>query len=175
MRDKRARLDLRKRCEMDRAICLRLEAWLHDNGFKTILSYVSDGGEPDLGEMHRWAAQNGVTVAYPLIYGDGLMCACVPEPGAWVTGEYGIPAPDERRSRRVSPEELDAVIAPCVAFDEGKMRLGRGGGFYDRYLPLCTRAVTVAAAYDFQRVARIPEQGEWDRAVDAAVTDMAWY
>ena len=175
MREKRRQLAPDERAEMNGAICRRLESWLRDSGSRIILSYVSDDGEPDLGEMHRWAAQNGVTVAYPLIYGAGLMCACVPENGAWVTGQFGIPAPDGSRSRCVSPQVLDAVIAPCVAFDENKMRLGRGGGFYDRYLPLCTHAVSIAAAYDFQRVASIPEQGKWDRAVAAAVTDRAWY
>ena len=37
-------------------------------------------------------------------------------------------------------DQLDLVLVPCTAFDAGCYRVGMGKGYYDRYLPYCTRA-----------------------------------
>ncbi len=49
-------------------------------------------------------------------------------------GEYGIMAP--YTSRIVPPEEIELMLVPGLAFDEKGNRLGRGKGFYDRYLAM---------------------------------------
>jgi 5-formyltetrahydrofolate cyclo-ligase len=74
------------------------------------------------------------------------------EPGGWVKGGYGIWEPDRSCSRLNEPDEIDLVLAPCVAFDGENRRLGHGAGYYDRYLPRCSRAVIVAVAFEAQRL-----------------------
>ncbi len=62
-------------------------------------------------------------------------------------------------------------MVPGVAFDPEGRRLGYGGGYYDRLLPLLSpRAARVAGAFDLQLVDRVPA-GPNDIAIDAVVTE----
>ena len=75
-----------------------------------------------------------------------------------------------RRSSTPSPEELDAVLVPCVGFDDTLCRLGHGMGYYDRYLPRCTRAAAILTAFEAQRLERVPTEPH-DFSFRAAVTE----
>ncbi|MBI5863659.1 MAG: 5-formyltetrahydrofolate cyclo-ligase, partial [Planctomycetes bacterium] len=67
--------------------------------------------------------------------------------------------------------DIDLVIVPGLGFDEQGNRLGRGRGFYDRFLAHREyRAVSCALAFEEQVVAEIPIE-ENDRKVDMLVTD----
>jgi len=83
--------------------------------------------------------------------------------------EYGLRSP--RHGRLVLPELIDLVVVPGLAFDAEGHRLGRGGGFYDRFLlrirPQC---VTAGIAFDEQFVDNVPTN-EMDMAVSVVVTD----
>ena len=91
---------------------------------------------------------------------------------------FGIPEPGDRtkdgaqRSEALS-EGLDVLLVPGVAFDRRGGRLGRGAGFYDRYIErLLDRrpdTLLVALALSCQLVPEVPA-GDLDRPVDAIVT-----
>ena len=49
-----------------------------------------------------------------------------------VPGVFGIPEP--RESDVVAPSEIDLIVVPGRAFDRLGNRVGRGGGYYDRYM-----------------------------------------
>ena len=51
-------------------------------------------------------------------------------------GTMGIPEPSAD-TEVISPAEIDLMIVPCLSCDTNGWRLGYGGGYYDRYLPLC--------------------------------------
>ncbi|MCQ2364704.1 MAG: 5-formyltetrahydrofolate cyclo-ligase [Akkermansia sp.] len=67
----------------------------------------------------------------------------------------GIPAP-KRTQVLVLPQELDLLIVPGVAFTAQGERLGYGGGYYDRYIPLCPQARLLACAFHEQLVPHLP-------------------
>ncbi len=66
---------------------------------------------------------------------------------------------------------IDLVIVPGLGFDEFGNRLGRGRGFYDRFLSNPEfRGVACGLALEFQMTAAVPV-GPQDRPVDMLVTD----
>ena len=71
-------------------------------------------------------------------------------------------------------EQLDLVLVPCTAFDADCYRVGMGKGYYDRYLPRCTRAVKIGIALEVQRVPRAAVDAH-DQRLDAFVTERGIY
>ena len=71
-------------------------------------------------------------------------------------GIYGIYEP-KKRERTVQPEKIDLFIVPGVAFDKKNNRLGRGKGYYDKFLKnLPPGKCSVGLAFDFQIVDNLP-------------------
>lgn len=92
----------------------------------------------------------------------------------WVglqTARYGLREPGAE-APAVRLEEIDLVLTPGVAFDRECHRLGRGGGFYDRFLarPELRRACLIGVGFGVQIVAKTP-RALHDRPVDAVITD----
>lgn len=157
---------------MDQKICLRLQDLPQVREARTILSYMAVGEETDLSNFHDWVRdQPDKSLAFPISGPDGQLIAAVPlGEESWEMGRYRIPAPIPERSRLLEPEELDLVIAPCVGFDRRGGRLGHGGGYYDRYLPRCSQAVTVQTAFEVQALDEVALEA-WDWPVDLTVTE----
>jgi 5-formyltetrahydrofolate cyclo-ligase len=85
------------------------------------------------------------------------------------TGYRGIPEPLASLPR-VEPSDVDWILVPGVAFDLRGRRLGYGGGYYDRLLPLLPpRASRIAGAFELQLVESLPAAPH-DLAVNAIAT-----
>lgn len=66
------------------------------------------------------------------------------------------------------PSEIELVVVPAVAYDRNGKRLGRGKGFYDRFLKQ-TKATKVGVGYEFQLVDEIPVEPH-DISMDIIIT-----
>jgi 5-formyltetrahydrofolate cyclo-ligase len=86
-------------------------------------------------------------------------------------GTLGIwePRPEKTRAARIT--EIECVIVPGLVFDKTRRRIGRGAGFYDRFLDrLGTRVPKIGLAFSFQVVERVLCE-KHDVAMDAVITD----
>lgn len=162
------------RAAANAALCRRIAQLRCFREAQTLLAYAAFGGEADLSALLAEAERLGKTVAYP-VCGEGFtLTAAVPEPDGWEAGAYGIRTPILSRAEILPPEALDLILVPCTAFDAACGRVGMGKGYYDRYLPRCTKAAKIGIALEVQRVAHAAVD-EHDQRLDAFVTERGLY
>lgn len=141
---------------------------------KTVLFYASCPGEVQTFDMIKAARKLGKIIGLPKICKDRkafLPVVITDMEKDLVSGAYNIPEP-----RTFSPvmetSDLDMVIVPGVAFDRTNHRIGRGGGYYDRFLSALPASVfSVGLAYDFQLIDHIPSLESHDVAVSCVLSN----
>lgn len=140
---------------------------------KAVLLTLPFRSEWDTLPLVRAALAAGKTVAVPRVDTKTRMLDlhAITEPDRDVSaGHRGVPEP-RLDCPRIDRAEIDFVLVPGVAFDLDGRRLGYGGGFYDRLLPLlAAHAARVTGAFDLQLVACVPAAPH-DIAVDALLTE----
>lgn len=141
-------------------------------GANTVMIYDHVGAELSLDSLLTHPAAAGKRFCYPLCTSRTEMIAMLP--GAWQSGAYGIREPVRELSEEIAPEQLDLVVCPGTGFDPACNRMGMGGGYYDRYLPLCKNARIVMVAFEAQKVPALPVD-PWDRPVEQVFTEAAVY
>ena len=70
--------------------------------------------------------------------------------------------------------KIAAILVPGLAFTKEGARLGRGVGFYDRYLAKHPEALRIGVAFEEQVTQKIPTEA-WDERLDILLTDQALY
>lgn len=152
------------------AIAEHLLALPELTGAATVLTYAAMPAEIDPSLAIRDLRERGVRIAYTRIEAPGILGMHVVESETeLVPGPLSIRQPSEG-SPRVAHEEIDAVIVPGVAFAETGARLGYGGGYFDRLLPMLREdCVRIGVAFDEQLLPEIPAEGH-DAYVDLVVT-----
>lgn len=141
---------------------------------QTVAAYLTFGSEFDTSAFARAVIGSGRRLALPRVERASralTMHAVTDLAAALLPGPFGIREPDPERCPAVAPGDIDFVLVPGVAFTPRCERLGYGGGFYDRFLPRCTRApALVAAAFALQVVESVPIEPT-DLPVDRVITE----
>lgn len=140
---------------------------------KTIMTYVSLPTEVDTALINEKALEMGKKLIVPFIdtAADMIVPAELKANDELVKGLYGIYVP-KNGPHKVSLKEIDLIVVPAIAYDRKNMRMGRGKGYYDRFLAQAelSHAKTIGLAFSFQVIDFLPS-GPHDRAVSLVLTD----
>lgn len=142
-----------------------------------IMLYASYASEVRTEGLIRWALAERKQVVLPKVRREpkGLLLYKVTAPDEQLEpGPRNIPEPMPERCRPASIEEINFVVAPGIAFDQRGVRLGQGGGYYDRFLARLRRRSdhppVAGAAFQLQMVESVPTEPH-DAEVDMIVTE----
>ena len=98
----------------------------------------------------------GKKIFLPVINGDD-MTACEFK-GEYKIGKYDIKEPLTPHSSLLTPHSIDFILVPGVAFSPNGYRLGRGKGYYDKFLSKQTDLFTVGVCFREQFFLDIPTE-----------------
>lgn len=141
---------------------------------KTILCYYPIRREPNIIPLVRHAQELGKTVCFPISHVNErrLSFHAISDLSELTMGAYGIPEP---------PSELPEItdfsdslcLVPALAFDKSGLRLGYGGGYYDRFL-FEFKGFSMGLAYSGFFVDTLPADPH-DAKVDIIITENGGY
>ena len=171
----REELHINERNTQSEQIVKRILASKEFQEAKKIMIYRGIGGEVRLNLLEEAKESEGKQFLFPLCLPERQMAALAPKgEDAWRAGSYGIMEPVMEKSELIEPQDIDLILCPCTVFDEDCNRMGMGGGYYDRYLPKCEKAVIAAVAFEVQKADAVPME-PWDKAVDLVFTEKKTY
>ena len=162
------------RVDTSAQVCAHLREWDIWKNATAILLFAPMPAEPDLWPLLEAALAAGKIAALPRYHPAGKLYAAARVqnlPGDIVSGAFGIREPGPH-----CPEQplsrFELILAPGLAFDSSGRRLGRGKGFYDRFLA-GVRGVKCGVAFDEQIVDEVPA-GPGDVLLDCVLTPTRW-
>jgi 5-formyltetrahydrofolate cyclo-ligase len=132
----------------------------------TVAAYLSVGTEPDTRGLVYALWKRGTYVLLPLLQADDdLDWASYEGPASLAAGPRGLLEPTEPPRGVNAVTSADLVIVPALGVDRSGMRLGRGGGSYDRALARVGASIpTIALIYDDELLDEVPA-GDLDQRV----------
>ena len=148
---KRRMLAAEERSSLSESILSQLEKMTVFREAKTVLLYYPKNNEVDILPLFK-RYKRDKTLLLPVTHRDRMTAHPYEGNDKMHRGKFGIPEP-------TTPEfqgKIDVIIVPAVAFDRAGNRLGRGGGYYDRFLKKQPHATLIGVGYDFQLVDEVP-------------------
>lgn len=173
LRHKLAAMSPIERRTHSEAVCEKLARSAYVSCSRCVMLYAPMPTEVDIGPIIRQCLQAGNTVCLPRVdWESGTMdpASITDWPAGLIEATPNLLQPPQT-APRVELDSIDLVVIPGLGFDRHGARLGRGGGFYDRFLAQPgLAALRVGVAFDLQIVESIPVRHEADRSnVPAAI------
>ncbi|MBM4344530.1 MAG: 5-formyltetrahydrofolate cyclo-ligase [Deltaproteobacteria bacterium] len=140
-------------------------------GCQRVAVYAPIGAEPDTRDVANALLVAGIGLAYPRLLPDGSALQMVPCAGPSALQPRPRSRLLEPPGPPCDPGQIDLIVVPTVALSPEGVRLGRGGGHYDRYLPLVRADVPRVAAVAAGCVWPWQPQEDHDARVGLAITE----
>ena len=148
---KRRMMSAEERTAQSALILSQLEKMTVFQEAKTVLLYYPKNNEVDVLPLFKRYKRDKVLLL-PVTHRRGMTANPYEGNDKMHRGKVGIPEP----TTPPYEGEIDLIIVPAVAFDKQGNRLGRGGGYYDRFLKKQSHATFIGVGYDFQLVDEVP-------------------
>lgn len=138
-----------------------------------VFVYMAYRSEADTEPVITRSLADGKCVAVPRVTGTDMVFCRITSMDCCKKGAYGILEPGSD-CPEVQPDKKGLILVPGCAFTRDGMRMGYGGGYYDRYLQAHPDVVTVGYAFEEQIFETIPCEAH-DRKLDFIVTQKGHY
>lgn len=163
MRQKKKEHTKKQLLQLSFAALSNLQAMPQFQSASTVLLYWS---LPDEVATHNFIKKwsNSKTILLPVIVGKNMILRQYT--GNMQTGAYNIKEPV---SNETAAATIDLAVIPGMAFDTRNHRLGRGAGYYDRFLAAHSVKFKIGLCFPFQLVRQVPSE-PFDILMDAVVT-----
>jgi 5-formyltetrahydrofolate cyclo-ligase len=139
-------------------------------GVRTLAAFAPDETEPGAGRLPAAYTQLGARVLLPIVAAEGRELTWAVDTGRLAPGRFGLLEPVGPRLGATAVGTADVVVVPAVAIARDGIRLGRGGGYYDRALRHARPgAVLVGVVFDDELLEELPAEAH-DLRVSAVVT-----
>lgn len=113
--------------------------------------------------IEKW--RNSKRIILPTVVGDDIVPVELTPQTAFAIGDFNIQEPQDNPYTG----SYDLIVVPGVAFDKSGNRIGRGRGYYDRFLRQHPNAPKIGICFDFQLVEFVPTEPT-DIRMDEVVT-----
>ena len=153
--------ELRKQSEV---VLRKLAAHPRFLAAKRVMLYASLPDEVQtLAFIEEWRHRK--TVILPTVVGDDIIPVELADDTVFAEGDFHIPEPQNHPYTG----NFDLIVVPGMAFDAKGHRLGRGRGYYDRFLAQHPNTYTIGLCFDFQLVPYVPSEPH-DHQIDEIIT-----
>ena len=132
-----------------------MRAWPQFQQSDWVLTYMPMRSEVDLTGLLSHYPHKGWII--PRILPASRMQFHRYDPEKLILHKFGMLEPDPA-SPLISPQEIQLVLVPGLAYDREGWRLGYGGGFYDRFLAEF-KGISVGVTFQKLVLPSIPHQG----------------
>ena len=166
-RKKRVSLSEDSRSQASLSIRRYIQLWSVFQEAQVIFTYMPMNEEVDLLPLLTDNPQKEWVI--PRIQPHNQMILHPYHPQKLVRHRFGMLEPDSTLPR-VSPDRVELVLVPGLAFDQKGWRLGYGGGFYDTFLSALPGLVTLGITYHTLLLDELPHMTH-DIPVMALVTE----
>ncbi|MCL2371098.1 MAG: 5-formyltetrahydrofolate cyclo-ligase [Firmicutes bacterium] len=162
------RQNIKDRDSKNQAIFDRLLGLKVIDSHKKILCYANMGGEVSTQGVFEYCLKNNIKIWQPIILPNGQMS------GQRVNTIKDVKyhSPTNISTAKAIAQKFDVLIVPLVATDNSKNRLGRGGGYYDKFLANYQKPsfATIGLAFDEQVLSEPIPIEPHDRSLNIIIT-----